>query len=164
MELFASKLAPDAHCDWHLSTHHWQTRNLNAAGFTTTTGNSSNDGISDQKWWFSWYRLHWRSLNTLWFYKWHVQYLKVVDSRYRKKYAHTLYDPTRWHVQYFNPDIAKNTHMHSYIYIYIYIYIYTRTAIHTLTNVRLSGPPNGSVPLNICSYGISSWLARKRNR
>ena len=27
-----------------------------------------------------------------------------------------------------------------------------------------SGAPNRSVPQNICSYGISSWLARKRNR
>ena len=26
----------------------------------------------------------------------------------------------------------------------------------------ISGAPNGSVPQNICSYGISGWLARKR--
>ena len=29
---------------------------------------------------------------------------------------------------------------------------------------KYSGAPNGSVPSNICSYGISGWLARKRNR
>ena len=30
--------------------------------------------------------------------------------------------------------------------------------------VANSGEPNGSVPQNICSYGISGWLASKRNR
>ena len=38
------------------------------------------------------------------------------------------------------------------MYVYIHIYdIYQDN----------SGAPNGSVPQDICSYGISGWLARK---
>ena len=31
-------------------------------------------------------------------------------------------------------------------------------------NINFKVAPNGSVPENICSYGIYCWLARKRNR
>ena len=27
---------------------------------------------------------------------------------------------------------------------------------------HITGAPNGSVPQNICSYGMSCWLARKK--
>ena len=41
------------------------------------------------------------------------------------------------------------------IYLHFIVYI---------NYVSISGAPIGSVPQNICSYGISGRLARKRNR
>ena len=61
---------------------------------------------------------------------------------------------------------ALNARVKPYVVFY-YIqarFKFDRQSCDNKMNVSIRGAPNGSVPQNICSYGISGWLAKKNEQ